>query len=61
MNNTILALTVTAWVGAAAAGFLAAGTIGLAFAAGLIIMDIAWSISLGYPQALYRRWRGRAD
>ena len=56
-----LMLTFAAWVGAAAAGYFAAGAAGLAFAAGLIVMDIAWSVKLGIPQSLYYQWKHRND
>jgi len=33
----------------------------LAFAVGMIVMDVMWAFKLGIPQALYYRWKHRND
>jgi hypothetical protein len=56
-----LGLTVAAWLGALAAGMAAAGWTGFAFAAGLVVMDLAWSLKAGIPQAIWYMWQHRND
>lgn len=56
-----LGLTVAAYLLSLAAGHALAGWTGLAFAAGLVLMDLAWALRLGIPQAIWRTWKHRND
>lgn len=56
-----LGLTVAAWLAAMAAGHALGGITGFAFAAGLVVMDLAWAVKLGIPQAIWYHWQHRND
>lgn len=56
-----LALSAAAVVGAFVAGHAAAGTAGVSFVAGLVVMDLAWAFKLGIPQAMWYTWQHRND
>jgi hypothetical protein len=60
-NYRRLGLTVAAWLAACAAGHALAGWTGFAFAAGLVVADLAWAIALGIPQNIWYQWRHRND
>jgi hypothetical protein len=56
-----LGLTVAAYLAALAAGHALAGWTGFAFAAGLVVGDLAWATRLGIPQGIWYAWRHRND
>lgn len=56
-----LALGAVAVAGAFVAGHALAGTAGVTFVAGLVVMDAAWAIKLGIPQAMWYAWQHRND
>lgn len=56
-----LALSAAAVAGAVVAGHALAGTAGVAFVAGLVVMDAAWAVKLGIPQAMWYQWKHRND
>jgi len=56
-----LGLTVAAYLLSLAAGHALAGWAGLAFATGLVLMDLAWALRLGIPQAIWHTWKHRND
>lgn len=56
-----MGLILAAYLAALAAGHAAGGWTGFAFAAGLVTMDLAWSIKLGIPQAVWYMWQHRND
>jgi len=56
-----LALGAVAVAGAFVAGHALAGTAGVAFVGGLVVMDAAWAFKLGIPQAMWYAWKHRND
>lgn len=56
-----LGLTVAMWLAAMAAGHALAGTPGLMFALGMVVVDLAWALRLGIPQAIWYTWKHRND
>ena len=56
-----LALGAVAVAGAFVAGHALAGTAGVAFVGGLVVMDAAWAFKLGIPQAMWYQWKHRND
>lgn len=54
-------LTVAAYLLSLAVGHALAGWTGFAFAAGLVLMDLAWALRLGIPQAIWYTWKHRND
>ena len=56
-----IALGAAAVAAAFVAGHALAGTAGVAFVGGLVVMDAAWAFKLGIPQAMWYRWRHRND
>ena len=58
---TRLALGAVTVAGAFVAADALAGTPGITFVAGLVVMDAVWAIKLGIPQAMYHAWKHRND
>jgi len=56
-----ITLGVAVVAAAAVAGHAVAGTAGLAFVAGAVVMDAAWAVKLGIPQAMWHAWQHRND
>lgn len=56
-----ITLSVAVVAAAFVAGHAVAGTAGLAFVAGAVVMDAAWALKLGIPQAMWHAWKHRND
>lgn len=56
-----LALGAVTVAGAFVAAHALAGTPGITFVAGLVVMDAAWAFKLGIPQAMWHQWKHRND